>query len=164
MESKDKATATAGDTSQAETAAPAEAAAQEFATAADGTGEAAPQAEPSGAESTLIGLDDARQRLTNRRAPHITRGQIEAKIRDATYIHRGLLTICLITLENGYQVIGNAGCASAENYDEAVGRRFAHEDALTKIWPLEGYLLKQQLHEEWLRLGQPPTAPLPEAG
>lgn len=61
-----------------------------------------------------------------------------------------LLTICVLILENGFTVLGKSACASPENFDADVGKRVAREDAVRQIWPLEGYLLKQQLHEDAL--------------
>jgi hypothetical protein len=59
-----------------------------------------------------------------------------------------LLTFCVITLKNGFTVTGESACASPENFNEEVGRKIAYENARNKIWPLEGYLLKEQLHKE----------------
>lgn len=50
-------------------------------------------------------------------------------------------------LENGYTVTGESACASPENFDPEIGRKITRQNAIAKIWPLEGYLLKQQLHE-----------------
>ncbi len=58
-----------------------------------------------------------------------------------------LLTFCVLTLENGFTVTGESACASPENFDPEVGRKIARENAVNKIWMLEGYLLKQALHE-----------------
>lgn len=59
-----------------------------------------------------------------------------------------LLTVCVLVLENGFTVTGESACASPENYNEEIGRRIARENAEEKIWLLEGYLLKQNLHEQ----------------
>ena len=59
-----------------------------------------------------------------------------------------LLTICILVLQNGFTVIGTSACASPENYNEAIGRKIAKENAREQIWKLEGYLLKQQLFEQ----------------
>jgi hypothetical protein len=53
--------------------------------------------------------------------------------------------ICAIELTNGYHVVGEAACASPTNFDEAIGRRIAYDDARRKIWPLEGYVLRNEL-------------------
>ena len=59
-----------------------------------------------------------------------------------------LLTFCVITLKNGFTVTGESACASPENFNEEIGRKIAYDNAKNKIWPLEGYLLKEQLYKE----------------
>ncbi len=58
-----------------------------------------------------------------------------------------LLTFCVLTLENGFTVTGESACASPENFSAELGRKIARENAINKVWMLEGYLLKQQLHD-----------------
>lgn len=58
-----------------------------------------------------------------------------------------LLTICVLVLTNGFTVTGESACASPENFDRELGRKIARANAVNKIWPLEGYLLKQRLHD-----------------
>jgi hypothetical protein len=58
----------------------------------------------------------------------------------------GLLTICVLTLRNGFVVTGESACASPENFDAQIGRDIARRNARDKIWSLEGYLLRQRLH------------------
>lgn len=58
----------------------------------------------------------------------------------------GLLTFCVITLQNGFTVTGESACASPENFDAEIGRKIARQNAVQKMWPLMGYALKQQLH------------------
>jgi hypothetical protein len=59
-----------------------------------------------------------------------------------------LLTFCVLVLKNGFTVTGQSACASPENFNEDIGRRLAFTDAKNKIWQLEGYLLRQRLHEK----------------
>ena len=58
-----------------------------------------------------------------------------------------LLTICVLVLKNGFTVTGESACASPENFDAEIGRKIARENAVNKIWALEGYLLKERLSE-----------------
>jgi len=51
-------------------------------------------------------------------------------------------------MENGFTVQGMSACVDAANFDLKIGRHWAREEATRKIWPLEGYLLKQRMHEE----------------
>jgi hypothetical protein len=56
-----------------------------------------------------------------------------------------LLTLCVLVLENGFTVTGESACASPDNFDSEIGRKIARENAVSKIWVLEGYKLKSSL-------------------
>lgn len=83
-------------------------------------------------------------------APRITPAIVDSKIvGEAFYTFPGTtVTICLLTLENGYSVTGESAAASIENYDKEIGDRIARDNARDKIWHLEAYLLKQNIWEE----------------
>lgn len=59
-----------------------------------------------------------------------------------------LLTFCILVLQNGFTVTGESACASPDNFDAEIGRKIARDNAVNKVWMLEGYLLKQKLHDE----------------
>lgn len=61
-----------------------------------------------------------------------------------------LLTICVLTLKNGFTVTGESACASPENFDAEVGHKIARTNAVNKIWPLLGFVLKERLFQESL--------------
>jgi hypothetical protein len=65
-----------------------------------------------------------------------------------------LLTFCVLVLRNGFTVTGESACASPENFDAEIGRKVARENAKQKIWPLMGYMLKQQLHSATCASGE----------
>ena len=84
--------------------------------------------------------------LANRPSPnHVTIDSIKAKVSDTKYINEGVLTIAVLTMENGFTVTGQSACADPANYDEDLGRKIAFDDAIKKMWPLEGYLLRERL-------------------
>lgn len=56
-----------------------------------------------------------------------------------------LLTFCVLVLRNGFTVTGESACASPENFNAEIGRKVARENAVNKVWALEGYLLKESL-------------------
>lgn len=62
------------------------------------------------------------------------------------------LTVAVITLPNNFKVTGEASCVDANNFDKALGEKYALENAFEKLWELEGYLLAWRLHSrnEWL--------------
>lgn len=82
-------------------------------------------------------------------APKVTQEMIsEVIVRGKTQYYafpHTQVTICCITLRNGFNVIGESACASPENFDEELGKKIAYDNARDKIWQLEGYLLKQSL-------------------
>lgn len=80
-------------------------------------------------------------------APRVTPDRVEEVIAKEQYhIFEGSqLTVCCLTLRNGFTVTGESACASPGNFNEELGRKIARESAKGKIWALEGYLLKQQL-------------------
>jgi hypothetical protein len=81
--------------------------------------------------------------------PKITHEDIDRVISATEYyqLPGATLTICFLTLKNGFIVTGESACASIENFDEVIGRKIAYENAWSKIWELEGYLLRQRLFE-----------------
>lgn len=97
-------------------------------------------------------------------APRVTPADIEANIHFEYYFTAGdgvrgsegatpscscmdLLTFCVLVLKNGFTVTGESACASPENFDAELGRKIARQNAVSKIWPLMGYALKNKLAE-----------------
>ena len=80
-------------------------------------------------------------------APRVTLDSINAKIVSEEYtVFAGVLTICVLHLANGFTATGESACASPENFNAELGRQFARERAVSKVWGLEGYLLREHLH------------------
>lgn len=111
-------------------------------------------------------------------APRITPPMIEANIASEHYFTAeqgaeaaapsygdkypqalSLLTFCVLVLRNGFTVTGESACASPENFDAELGRKIARENAKQKIWPLMGYLLKEQLYQNKITLKRKELAP-----
>lgn len=83
-------------------------------------------------------------------AARVTPDQIDQVIVHAQYhVFPGTtLTICCLTLRNGFTVTGESACASHANFDEDIGRQIAFDNARDKIWALEGYLLRERMENE----------------
>lgn len=86
--------------------------------------------------------------VKNLTAARLTPENIDATIVAEDYhVFRGTrMTVCCLTLLNGFSVIGESSCLSDANFDADMGRRIARKNARDKIWMLEGYLLRDQLH------------------
>lgn len=81
-------------------------------------------------------------------APRITQDHLESVIVSEQYyvFPNTTFTACLLTLKNGYTVLGESACASPENFNTDIGRKIARGNAVNKIWSLEGYLLREKLN------------------
>jgi hypothetical protein len=74
-------------------------------------------------------------------------------VKEDYYVFPGTtVTICLLHLRNGFTVVGESTCASAENfkYNIELGKRIAKENARNKIWLLEGYAVVERLYQRGL--------------
>jgi hypothetical protein len=80
----------------------------------------------------------------------VTLASIEDKIEGEEYVHpakHAHATVCFMTMENGFLAIGLSAPADPANFDQALGEKFAREDAIRQIWKLEGYLLCEKLSQ-----------------
>lgn len=80
-------------------------------------------------------------------APRLNPALIDDTIVGADYhVFPGTtLTVCALTLRNGFIVTGESAAASPENFDVEIGKKIARDNARQKIWALEGYLLRERL-------------------
>lgn len=77
----------------------------------------------------------------------VTKEQLEAKIAAFEYVVvGGVLTICVLTMQNGFIVTGESACADPAAFNAEMGRSIAFTEALNKAWGFEGYLLRERLN------------------
>lgn len=53
------------------------------------------------------------------------------------------VTLCTITIDNGYSVRGESACVNPENYNQEIGEKIAYDNAFRSLWPLFGFLLAE---------------------
>jgi hypothetical protein len=56
-------------------------------------------------------------------------------------------TLCQLHMVNGYTILGTSACVDPTKYNQALGEKYAYEDAINKAWPLEGYLLAERRYQ-----------------
>lgn len=83
----------------------------------------------------------------------LTPADLDELIDDVRYIQEEgtTLTVCVLTLLNGCEVVGTSNVILAENYDAQLGRDAAFNNTKSKIWELEGYALKRAQFDLVLR-------------
>lgn len=95
-------------------------------------------------------LDEAKAVVATKVHPRVTEESIKAKIASVEYeVVKGNGTLCIITMRNGWISTGFSAPADARNFDAEVGKRYAYDNAFKPLWQLEGYLLRERLHEGW---------------
>jgi hypothetical protein len=80
-------------------------------------------------------------------APRLSPNDIDAAIIGETFttLPSGKVMVCELTLRNGFTVRGEAATVSKANFNEAIGQKISRENARSKVWELEGYLLQDRL-------------------
>lgn len=93
-------------------------------------------------------VTDAESKAVQKTPNRVSLESIKAKIASVEYMHPAELptmTIAVVVMSNGYAIVGKAAPADPENFNPELGRKFAYEDAVRQIWPLEGYALRERL-------------------
>lgn len=80
-------------------------------------------------------------------APRVTPDMLDAEIAKTQYhvFEGSQLTVCCLTLRNGFTVTGESACASPENFNAELGQQIAFRNARDKIWAFLGFRLKDKL-------------------
>ncbi len=75
----------------------------------------------------------------------VTKDAVKAVIAREEYVNwpNSTLTVCVLTMRNGFHVTGESACVDPANFDAQLGRDLAYEEALGKAWVLEAYLLAE---------------------
>lgn len=77
----------------------------------------------------------------------LTEEYLEGLILKEEYLVMGeKTTICLLKLNNGFEIIGTSAPVDVANFRQDIGIKFARENAFNKLWELEGYLLQNKGH------------------
>lgn len=108
-------------------------------------------------------LDPFEPMLANSPAPRVNAQDIRDDIIFVRYLRPGMaidpcvpnhldtITLCFITVLNGFTVIGKSACVDPANYDAEIGKNIAYEDAFNQLWALFGFQLATQLRDQGLR-------------
>lgn len=98
-----------------------------------------------GAVAPRVSLDDINAAITAEN--YFTVGSAVEALGQPTNPSLDLLTVCVLTMRNGFVVIGKSAPASPENFDPDKGQTFAREDAIRQLWPLMGFSLRDRLSQ-----------------
>lgn len=117
-----------------------------------------------GATHPRVTLDDIKDAISQENYINVGDAVCRCGQDDTAPMH--LMTLCLLTMRNGYLVVGKSAPASPENFDAEKGRIFAKEDAVRQLWPIMGYALRDRLALRYLKndVVPEPRNPKPRPG
>lgn len=77
----------------------------------------------------------------------VTAAYMESRIAAVAYAKiDATVTVCSVTLDNGFSVRGESACVDPANYDEKIGKSLAYKQAFDKLWSLFGFRLAEVRH------------------
>lgn len=104
---------------------------------------------------------DNRSKAVQKTPWRVSLDMMKQRVVGVEYIHPTSIlhmTIAVVMLDNGYALVGESAPADPANFNEKLGREYAYENALKKLWPLEAYVMRDFLtdkvrienpHERW---------------
>lgn len=104
----------------------------------------------------MLTNDQLAAALADRPGERVTPDYIESRMARVEYhtLPKSTVTVCNITLDNGFSVRGESACVDPANYDRAIGEKIAHDNAFQKLWPLFGFLLAEARHHAGAKAGR----------
>lgn len=96
-----------------------------------------------------LAMTDAESAAVQKTPNRIALADIEAAILHTEYISPSImphLTICVVYLANGWAEVGHSAPADEGNFDAELGKKFAKEAAIRKLWPLFGFALRDRMN------------------
>ena len=81
------------------------------------------------------------------KAPRVKPADVKAEIVGETFtlLPSGRVTVCELTLKNGFTVRGESAVVFIENFNEEIGRKVARENAEKEVWQLLGFRLRDKI-------------------
>lgn len=71
----------------------------------------------------------------------VTQEEVDGAIESKQILTLGKkTTACLITLKNGYEIVGTSACVDPASYSEEKGAPYAEKRAIDKVWELLGFV------------------------
>lgn len=98
-----------------------------------------------------VRMTDNQSKEVQKTPNRVSLDSILAKVQHTDFINperHPHMTIAMLTLTNGFIILGKSTPADPENFNAELGKKFATEDAIRQIWVLEAYLLREKMTNE----------------
>lgn len=75
--------------------------------------------------------------------------QFETWVKRADFSRVGQkTTICLLTMDSGFEIVGTSACLDADAFNNEIGNEYALKDAMNKLDVLAGFYSQETHHQE----------------
>ena len=93
----------------------------------------------------MISNEELAKAIESMPGEKVTPDYMKSRIKSIEFstLPKSTVTLCNITLDNGYSVRGESACVDPANFNREIGEKIAHDNAFNKLWPLFGFLLAE---------------------
>lgn len=105
---------------------------------------------PNPGTTGALEATDAAAAAVQKTPRRVTLDYLQSRIAQETYYHPHFtphMTICVLRMKNGFTVIGQSTPADPGNFNLELGKKLARENAIGHMWPLEGFLLCEEIYQ-----------------
>jgi Phage protein (N4 Gp49/phage Sf6 gene 66) family len=95
-----------------------------------------------------VRISDDESKAVQKTPNRVTLDFMLSQVENEEYINPSSIphmTLLVLTLKNGFAVVGTSAPADAGNFDKELGRKFAKEDCIRQMWRLYGFTLREKL-------------------
>jgi hypothetical protein len=94
--------------------------------------------------SAFDAVDASSEQVRKSGTFRVTADDIRARVANTEYVVRGVLTVALVQLDNGYWLVGKSAPVDPDNFNAEYGQTLALDDALRQAWPLLAFAHLEQ--------------------
>ena len=78
---------------------------------------------------------------------YVTTEMVEAEIESSQFHHfrDTTVTVCCLTLKNGFTVVGKSACANPKNFEVMLGQQLAYDDEKQQVYSYLGFRLCDEM-------------------
>lgn len=99
-------------------------------------------------ETPCLDETNERSKVVQKTPWRVDLASMKLRVASTEYIHPESIphaTIAIVILDNGYALQGWSAPADPSNFNADLGKQYAYEDAMRKMWPLEAYVMRDAM-------------------
>lgn len=88
--------------------------------------------------------------MENKLRTSVDMDYILSRVKDVafTILEGTTVTICSVTLDNGFSVRGESACVDPARFNKEMGEKIAKDNAINELWQLLGFMVAEDLYRD----------------